>query len=225
MKTIPMNLTIDRHISNGSAAIFGTVNGEKVNVRVERGVEDATAYVNGYVGQDNVKLSFERTVANGYENAVGQYGKTRLSADIRRHQPDGDTTVIQNGQQLFMDRQNQGQHVQLSSSVVNGGFDRQLRDGDENGQVSVGRRGGFDYRLDRDTQSGNIYLEGRTDEGAFQLDIRRNTDGDLNLNGTVPEGLKLFPVLWEVLGDDKNIPDRNPEYPGSLMAMSAFLLS
>jgi hypothetical protein len=41
----------------------------------------------------------------------------------------------------------------------------------------------------------------------------------------VPAGLELFPLLWEVLGDDKNIPDRNPEYPGSLMAMSMFLLS
>jgi hypothetical protein len=225
MKTIPMNLVIDRHISNGSAAIAGSVNGDRVNLRVARGVDDGNAYVNGYLGQDEVRLTFERTVSNGYESAVGSYGKTRLSSDIRRHQPDGDTTVSQNGEQLFIDRQNRGRYVALQSPVVGGGFDRNLRDGDESGHMALGRNG-FDYTLDRDTNSGNFVLKGRTDESTFQLNVRRSaSDGDLSLEGTVPAGLELFPLLWEVLGDDKNIPDRNPEYPGSLMAMSMFLLS
>ena len=222
MKTIPMNLTIDRNNTHGSAAISGNVNGQKVQVKVERGVTDATAYVNGVVGQDDVHLSMERSAENGYENAIGYYGKTQLNAAIRRYQPDGDTMVAQKGQQLFIDRQNRGQHVQLGAGPVGGGFNRDLRDGDEYGQISVGR-GGFDYSLDRDTRSGNFTLKGRTDEGPFQLDARRSVNGNLSLNGTVPEGLKLFPVLWEVLGDDKHIPDRNPEYPGSVMAMSTFL--
>ena len=37
MKTVAMNLTIDRHITNGSAAIRGTVDGQKVEMLVERG--------------------------------------------------------------------------------------------------------------------------------------------------------------------------------------------
>ena len=174
MKTIPMNLTIDRHITNGSATMKGTVNGERVQVQVERGVEDANAYVNGQVGADSVLLTFHRTAENGYVSVIGSYGKTRFDGEFRRHQPDGDTTVSQGGAQLFVDRQNQGQRVALQSSAVHGGFERQLR------------------------------------------------DGDLSLSGTVPEGMKLFPLLWEVLGDDKNIRDRNPEYPGSVMAMSLF---
>jgi hypothetical protein len=223
MKTIPMNLTIDRHITNGSAAISGAVNGERVQIRVERGVEDGNAYVNGQVGADSVRLTFARTADNGYESARGHYGKTQLDAQIRRYQPDGDTSVSANGKQLLVDRQHQGQRVALHSSVVEGGFERQLRDGDEFGRMSVGRNG-FDYSLDRDQHSGGFVLEGRTAEGPFRLDARRSaSDGDLNLSGTVPEDMLLFPLLWEVLGDDKNIPDRNPEYPGSLMAMSVFL--
>ena len=222
MKTIPMNLTIDRNNNSGSAAISGNVNGQKVHVRVERGVTDGTAYANGVVGSDDVRLSMGRSLENGYENAIGYYGKTQLSAAIRRYQPDGDTTVAQNGQQLLIDRQNQGQHVQLGSGPVSGSFERDLRDGDEYGHIGQGR-GGFDYSLDRDPRTGNFTLKGRTDEGPFQLEARRSLDGDLSLNGTVPEGLKMFPLLWEVLGDDKHVPDRNPEYPGSVMAMSVFL--
>lgn len=223
MKTIPMNLTIDRHITEGTAAIRGSVNGQNVHVRVDRGVEDGTAYVNGQVGEDKVWLTVPRSAHNGYEAIQGDYGKLRLSAEMRRHQPDGDTTVSQNGQQLFIDRQNQGQNVQLQSPVLNGGFDRRLRDGDETGRVSVGRDS-FSYSLDRDEHSGGFVLSGRTSEGPFKLDGRRSLgDGDLTLSGSVPEGMQLFPLLWEVLGDDKNIKDRNPEYPGGVMAMSMFL--
>jgi hypothetical protein len=217
-----MNLTIDRHITNGSATMKGSVNGERVQVQVERGVEDANAYVNGQVGADSVLLTFHRTAENGYVSVIGSYGKTRLDGEFRRHQPDGDTTVSQGGAQLFVDRQNQGQRVALQSSAVHGGFERQLRDGDEFGRMSVGRSG-FDYSLDRDAHSGGFVIKGQTDEGAFRLDGQRSaSDGDLSLSGTVPEGMKLFPLLWEVLGDDKNIRDRNPEYPGSVMAMSLF---
>lgn len=223
MKAIPMNLTIDRHITNGSAAIRGSVNGQKVNVLVERGVDDGSAYVNGQVGEDRVRVTIPLEAHNGYSGVKGVYGKTRLNAELLRHQPDGDTTISGNGQQLFVDRQDRGRSVILRSDVVGGSFARQQRDGDESGSMRVGRQG-FDYALDRDTHDGGFILTGRTDEGSFRLDAQRNrSDGDLTLRGTVPDGLQLFPLLWEVLGDDKNIIDRNPEYPGSIMAMSLFL--
>ncbi|MCA9780325.1 MAG: hypothetical protein KC800_26550, partial [Candidatus Eremiobacteraeota bacterium] len=60
-------------------------------------------------------------------------------------------------------------------------------------------------------------------DGRFRLQATRDRhDGDLTLSGTLPEGSEKFPLFWEVLGDDKNIPDRNPMYPGSLLGMSFF---
>ena len=217
-----MNLTIDRHITNGSAAIRGTVDGQKVEMLVERGVEDGNAYVNGQVGKDGVNLTFVRNPHEGYESATGFYGKTRLGGNLRRFQPDGDTSVSQFGSEMLIDRQNQGANVLLRSNLVSGSFNRQLSDGDEHGRMSV-RREGFDYTVDRDERTGGFAISGRGADGSFRLDATRSlSDGDLSLNGTVPEGLKMFPLLWEVLGDDKNIRDRNPEYPGGVMAMSLF---
>lgn len=218
-----MNIVIDRHISSGSAAIRGSVNGQSVNIEIERGARDGSAHMNGQVGGDRVQVTIPQEVHNGYSGVRGVYGKTRMNADLRRHQPDGDSTLSQNGKELFADRLDQGREVTLRSDVMSGRFSRQLRDGDETGRMAVGREE-FSYMLDRDTHSGGFILSGHTDEGPFRLEAQRaRNDGDLTLRGTVPDGMQLFPMLWEVLGDDKNIKDRNPEYPGSIMAMSLFL--
>jgi hypothetical protein len=222
MKNLAMSLTIDRHLTNGTAAIKGSVGKQRVDLLVERGVEDGNAYVNGQVGSDGVNLTFVRSPYEGYESAVGFYGKTRLAGQLHRRQPDGDTTVSQYGEELLIDRQNQGQRVLLQSAVMDGSFQRDLRDGDELGHMSVGPEG-FDYTLDRDERTGGFVLSGRSAGGPFRLEGRRSlSDGDLALTGSVPEGMQMFPVLWEILGDDKNIPDHNPEYPGNVMAMSLF---
>lgn len=224
MKIIPMNLLIDRRLTDGTAIIQGSVNGEKVRVQVDRGVHDGNAYVQGSVGQDAVAMTFTRTAANGYEQLEGSYGQHRLDAGLQRYQPDGDTGVTQNGQSLLIDRQHQGRRVALHSTVVEGGFERQLRDGDELGQMAIPGQPRLEYTLDRDEHHGGFLLSGRAGRSSFRLEASRSpSDGDLSLRGTVPEGLTLFPLLWEVLGDDKNVRDNNPEYPGAVMAMSMFL--
>lgn len=223
MRNVGMNLVIDRHLTNGTAFIRGEVGGRRVDVRIDRGVDDGNAYVKGQVGQDGVNITFTRSAQEGYESAKGVYGTTKLDSDIRRSMPDGDTDISSFGAHLIIDRQSYGQHVELRAPDFRGSIGRQYPDGDERGYLSV-RDDQMSYSLDRDERSGGFLLSGTTQAGVFRLEgVRHGRDGDLSLKGSVPEGLQMFPVLWEILGDDKNVPDRNPEYFGNVMGMSTFL--
>jgi hypothetical protein len=106
---------------------------------------------------------------------------------------------------------------------VRGGFRRVLSDGDEEGELRLSSER-VRFAIDRDTKTGDFEISGRTSGGPFHLQATRDrSDGDLTLSGTLPEGSEKFPIFWEVLGDDKNIPDRNPMYPSSLLGMSFFV--
>ena len=222
MNTLTIQLTIDRHLSNGSASIKGKVGSQDVSLSVQRGAHDGTARVNGHWGpRDQVHLDFNRDASEGYNAISGTVGSHDVQARLHR-QVGGDTDMRMNGGRYQVDRNQSGDSVQLEGTDVRGGFQRVLSDGDEHGEFRLqGER--VRFHIDRDTKTGNFEISGRSSDGRFRLQATRDRhDGDLTLSGTLPEGSEKFPLFWEVLGDDKNIPDRNPMYPGSLLGMSFF---
>jgi hypothetical protein len=222
MKNITVQLTIDRHISNGSARLQGRVNSKDVSVSVSRGTSDGTARVRGQWGpEDKVDLDFHRDVNEGYNRIDGSVGSNDVNARLHR-EVGGDTDMRMEGGRYHADRNQKGDSVQINGTDVRGGFTRQLRDGDEQGEFRLNGEK-IRFSIDRDTKSGDFEISGRSSDGRFSLQATRDRhDGDLSLSGTLPEGSEMFPLFWEVLGDDKNIPDRNPLYPGSLLGMSMF---
>lgn len=135
---------------------------------------------------------------------------------------DGDANMTMGSQRYQIDRDSRGEYVQLRGSKINGEFRRDLREGDESGELRQGARIGF--QVDRDPVSGNFDITGWSSAGPYKLHVERShADGDLRLSGTLPQGSESFPLLWEVLGDDKNIPDNIPFYPSCLLGMSMFL--
>ena len=213
-------LTIDRNNKNGFARIQGTYGNKQVDLSVKRDNPDTDAYVTGGLGTDRVNLNFNRDPYQGYNSIQGSIGGRAVNGTLTRSQPDGDTSAVLNGHRLVIDRSQQGRQVDIQSNIIDGHIDRDLREGDEHVAFN-GPRASMNFEIDRDPQSGNFVIAGTNDHERFSTTCRRNPkDGDLTLEGTLPDNFELFPVLWEILGDDKNIPDKNPLYPGSLTAMS-----
>lgn len=223
MNNVKVQLKLHRHISNGSAQLQGVVGGRRVDVGVRRGPHDGTAHVSGDWGQrDSVGFSVNRDASEGYNAINGKLQDRQVDADLDR-EVGGDTTVYENGERLAIDRDRRGEQVDLRGSEVTGSFHRELKDGDESGRL---RRGDESIRfsIDRDTKSGDFSITGRSSAGRFGLIGERSPrDGSMTFEGTLPEGTETFPLFWEILGDDKNVPDKNPMYPGSVLGMSWFL--
>lgn len=224
MRNVSFNLTIDRHKSDGSARIFGRVDGDRVSLLMRRDLPDTDAVVSGNWDRDKVQLTFNRDPNQGYNQIRGSIGERAVNGNLSRGMPDGDTRLSMPKSALDVDRDRRGQNVELRSPELQGRFSRDLRDGDESGSWNVGGEG-VRFHIDRDVRSGDFNISGANEAGRFNLsvDMDLENERDLVMRGTLPEGTELFPVLWEVLGDDKNIPDRNPLYPGSLLAMSMFM--
>ena len=223
MNNVQVHLTLQRHNSNGSARIRGRVGEERVDVNIRRGVRDANAYVSGDWGQrDNVDLTVNRDASQGYNAIDGQLRDQTIHADLDR-KVGGDTTVRADGEVLAIDRDRRGEQVALRGSEVTGSFSRALRDGDESGRLRKGDEN-VRFHIDRDVKSGDFIIAGRSSDGNLRLVGDRDLDrGSITFRGSLPEGTEAFPIFWEILGDDKNIPDRNPMYPGSILGMSWFL--
>jgi hypothetical protein len=222
MRNVTIQLTIDRHRSNGSAQLKGRVDNKDVSLSVSRGTTDATAYVNGNWGSDDqVQLAFNRDVHQGYNRIDGEMDGHDIHATLNRGL-DGDTDMRMGGGRFEVDRDQKGENVAIRGTDVRGRVERELREGDEQGELTLdGER--VRFSIDRDPLSGDFNIAGRSPGGRFELQAKRQeSDGDLELTGTLPEGSQMFPLFWEILGDDKNIPDRNPLYPGSLVGMSLF---
>ncbi|MGE0494922.1 MAG: hypothetical protein AB7S38_37275 [Vulcanimicrobiota bacterium] len=218
MSTVPVRITIDRHPTNGSASIRGSFGPNRVELEVHRGASDGDAHIEGGIGADRVDLTVGRDAAQGYNSLTGRYGGRHLEGTIARGRPDGDTTIELNGRRLELDRSDQGRQLDLRGGV-RGHIERELREGDE--QVDFTSHG-LSFSIDRDPRSGDFEIRSANSE-RYRLTAHREHDGDLQLDGRLPSELGLFPVLWEIFGDDKNIPDRNPLYPGSVAAMSVFI--
>ncbi len=224
MRNIPVNLTIDRHNNNGSARIYGRVDGERVSMNMRRDLPDTDAVVSGNWDKDRVQLTFNRDASQGYNQIRGSIGDRSMNGNLNRRMPDGDTSLRMANSSLDVDRDRRGQNVNLRSSELQGRYSRNLRDGDESGSWTVAGEN-VRFNIDRDIRTGDFTISGANEAGRFSLkvDMDLDNDRDLTMRGTLPEGAEMFPLLWEVLGDDKNIPDRNPLYPGSLLAMSMFM--
>lgn len=221
MNNVNISLKVDRHRSNGSAKLQGTAGANSVELSVRRGTSDGNAYVSGYWG-DEVDLTFHRDSNQGYNRIEGQLKGRAVDARMSR-EVGGDTDMTLDRGRFLIDRDQQGEEVDFSGTDLFGAMTRELREGDEQGHYRLdGAR--IRFEVDRDPKSGDFTISGRTDAGRFELNTRREPrDGDLTITGSVPEGSQMFPLFWEVLGDDKNIPDNNPLYPGSLMGMSMFV--
>ena len=220
MRNVAVNIKIDRHLTNGSARVTGHFGDKNVDLSLRRDVSDSKTRIQGLMDLDSVNLSVDRSFDRGYGALRGRVGKSRLNGSIERHTPDGDTTFELSHSRMTIDRSRQGQTVSIDSFDTRGAFQREPKDGDESG--SFRHDGDFlDYSIDRQEGTGDFSLTGRSSAGRFSLQAKRSlSDGDLQMKGTMPEGTEWMPLLWELLGDGKNIPDNDPLYPGSVLAMS-----
>lgn len=223
MRNINVQLTIDRHASNGNAYLRGRMGEHDVSLSVQRGASDGAARVQGDWGdRDSVDLVFDRRANDGYTGFRGTLRGKQVDATLRK-EVGGDSTTSMSGTRYEVDRDQRGERVVLRGSDVDGRFDRDLAEGDERGSVTVEDQY-VRFAVDRDPRSGDFEISGRSSDGSYRLEVSREQfDGDLTLSGSLPEDAELFPLFWEILGDDKNIPDRNPYYPSSLLGMSMYV--
>jgi hypothetical protein len=231
MKTVTMNLDIHRSASDRTTVFRGAVNRRVVQLLVSHGADNGTTSVEGQMGDDRVDVTFQldRGVV---KSAKGVYGPTRIDSTFDKDPKgldDKDTVVSQFGREIHIDRQSAGAKVSIQGDVIGGDIERSKYDGDEQGRLSVGSEV-YDYALDRSgyvdyerTGMDRIAVTGRGPTGSFELDRAVSPNkATASVKGTLPEGLKMFPVLWEIFGDNRqNLVER--EFPGGVLAMSLFL--
>ena len=224
-----MKLDVQREYANRTAAIRGRVDNRTVNLLVKHGQPDGNTHVNGHMGEDLVDLTFGLSTRGGVKSATGFFGKTRI--DSQFNHPKGDTAVTQLGQEMLIDYVEQEDKVLLESNVVSGSMERSRYDGDEQGRISVGSNV-YDYTVDRNDYSqakasntSRFTIAGQGPNGPFELEQAVALDKTVgSFEGTLPEGMKMFPVLWEILGDFAQTRTIGGEFPTEVMAMSTFFV-
>jgi len=174
-----------------------------------------------WLAGESLDLTFNRDVYQGYNRIDGEVNGRDVRATMARG-IGGDTDMRLDGGRFEVDRDRTGENVEVRGSEVTGRVRRELSEGDEQGEFRLeGER--IRFSIDRDPRSGDFAIAGKSSAGPFRLNAtRERRDGDLSLVGSLPEGCDMFPICWEILGDDKDIPDRNPLYPASLLGMSLF---
>lgn len=77
-------------------------------------------------------------------------------------------------------------------------------------------------RVDRQP-GGRTDIRGRSGDGHFRVKIdSRGTPADLRIEGTLPDKFALFPVMWELFGDDSVEKPDKPLSMGAVATLSAF---
>ena len=223
MNHLNVNLSLSRNGHTGSTQMRGKVGKEAVNISIDRqGAHGETLVSGNWGGKDNVDLVFSRSSTDGYTGITGEWRGREIDVDMDRR-VSGDTFVRSGGDSLEVDRNQNGTQARLRGSKVTGSYGRTKSQGDEEGRL----RSGDDqvgFRVDRDPRSGDFVLSGTNSEGGYHLNADLKSGNEqLNFSGTLPEGAEELPLLWEILGDDKLVPDNNPMYPSSLLALSLFV--
>lgn len=110
--------------------------------------------------------------------------------------------------------ESKGTQISSTSKVLNAEGDEELT------LLSDGNR--VDMTVDRQP-GGKMDIRGRSGDGNFRVKIdSRGTPADLRIEGTLPEEFSLFPVMWELFGDDSVKRPDKPLSVGAVATMSAF---
>ena len=221
MNSSSYSVTLSR-FENGRTNLRGSRDGRELSLDIHRQEDrpQGRTTVSGSMGGDQVELTFHRSARDGYHRISGHFKGEAVEVQIRREGPDGDSRwQLDSDSVITVDRRQQGQRVDIDGDGFHVDIDRELRDGDETVQGRHGRdRIGFS--IDRTPRDGGFSIRGVGYQAEASLSEDRSV---LHLEGQLPAGAEWFPILWEVLGDDKIVPDRNPYYPSSLMILSLAL--
>ena len=220
MSNIDIHLKIDRHRS-GNSRIHGRVGANQHDVNVWKGPQPGDAYIEGNQNGQPTTLRINGAFSDNGQAIFGRVAGVPFKGNWAQQESDGDARLDLNKANLTIDNdpaakttESKGTGVKASGKVVNAEGDEELT------LLADGRR--INLTVDRQP-GGNIELRGRSGDGNFRLTMRRHgRDGDLQVDGSLPENLGLLPVMWELYGDDSVEPPAKPLSMGAAATLSAF---
>lgn len=217
MSIASVNINIDRHAS-GNTRITGTIGANRHDVNVWKGPTEGDAYVEGRQNGEPTTLRINSYFSDNGHGVLGRVAGVPFKGELVRKE-DGDVALSLNKATLDIDVSPEGlkatgTQVKSTGTVVNAEGDETLT------LLADGRQ--IKMTVDRQAD-GDIELRGTSGDGPFRCTMQRSgNQGDLRVQGTLPESLELLPVMWELYGNDSVQPPAQPLTMGAAATLSAF---
>jgi hypothetical protein len=220
MSNLNVSMTIDRHRS-GNSRIHGKVGNQFHDVNLWKGPQPGDSRVEGEQNGEVTDLRHNSAFSEDGHGIFGRIAGVSFKGDWNQESGEGDVKLMLNKATLQIDQDPATGNTEVEGTRLQATCERVNEEGDE--QVALlcdGQR--INFSVDRQPE-GHIELRGRSGQGPFQLKMqRKGQDGDLRLSGKLPEQLALFPVMWELFGDDSKETPEKPLSVGAAASLAAF---
>lgn len=220
MSHVSIHMNVDRR-RTGQARVEGKVGGNYHGVNVSKGPRPGDSYLQGEQNGETTTLRFNSAFSDNGQGIFGRIAGVPFKGNWAQEPIEGDTELILGTAKLNIDvnpetgvTETKGTRISSTTKVLNAEGDEQLT------LLADGTR--IDMRVDRQP-GGRTDIRGRSGDGHFRVKIdSRGTPADLRIEGTLPDKFALFPVMWELFGDDSVEKPDKPLSMGAVATLSAF---
>ena len=220
MSNVSIHMNVDRR-RTGQARVEGKVGANYHGVNVSKGPQPGDAYLQGQQNGETTTLRINSAFSDNGHGIFGRIAGVPFKGNWAQEPTEGDAELVLGNAKLNIDvnpetgvTESKGTQISSTSKVLNAEGDEELT------LLSDGNR--VDMTVDRQP-GGKMDIRGRSGDGNFRVKIdSRGTPADLRIEGTLPEEFSLFPVMWELFGDDSVKRPDKPLSVGAVATMSAF---
>lgn len=213
-------MNVDRR-RTGQARVEGKVGGNYHGVNVSKGPRPGDSYLQGEQNGETTTLRFNSAFSDNGQGIFGRIAGVPFKGNWAQEPIEGDAELILGTAKLNIDvnpetgvTETKGTRISSTTKVLNAEGDEQLT------LLADGTR--IDMTVDRQP-GGKTDIRGRSGDGHFRVKIdSRGTPADLRIEGTLPDKFALFPVMWELFGDDSVEKPDKPLSMGAVATLSAF---
>lgn len=220
MSNLSINLTIDRHRS-GNTRIHGKIGEQVHDVNVWKGPQVGDAYIEGRQNNEVTTLRINSAFSDNGHGVFGRIAGVPFKGEWVQEPVEGDASLSLNKARLEIDQNPEDSSTKLKGTRLQAESKLTNEEGDESlVLLADGQR----IRMSVDRKPGGHFdVRGQGPGGQFRFTMdRKGQEGDLRIQGKIPESLSLLPVMWELYGDDSVQPPEKPLSLGTAASLSAF---
>lgn len=220
MSHLSVQLTVDRH-RGGNTRIHGRVGEGHQDVNVWKGPQAGDCYLEGQIDGAPTTLRINSAFAENGHKVFGRLAGVPFQGLWQQEASEGDASLQLDGARLQLDVDPATSTIESKGTRIQSTSERTAADGDEKlVMTSDGQR--MSLQVDR-KPGGDFEVRGKDGDGPFRFSMKRKgQDGDLYVQGTMPENLKFLPLMWELYGDDAIETPEKPLSVGAAATLSAF---
>lgn len=220
MSHLSVQLTVDRH-RGGNTRIHGRVGESRQDVNVWKGPQPGDCYLEGEIEGAPTTLRINSAFADNGHKVFGRLAGVPFQGLWQQDSAEGDAHLQLDGARLSIDVDPTGTRIDSKGTRLQSTSEKVAQDGDERLKLtSDGQR--LSLQVDR-KPNGDFEVRGKDGDGPFRFSMKRKgQDGDLYVQGSMPENLRFLPLMWELYGNDAIETPEKPLSVGAAATLSAF---